>query len=98
MRALLCALLLARAAADECTFAHEYYADVDEEYFRWTDPPKRPYLWAGLKCEELRCDEATGALWLRVQHKKLGQTFRHPSHRGHRKFDRSYCMARARAR
>ena len=41
--------------------------------------------------EHLRCDAATGALWLNVQREKV-HTFRQKSSKGHTKVTRSYCM------
>lgn len=48
--------------------------------------------WGGFPgCRHLRCDAATGALWLNVQKEKL-VTFRDDRSKGHTKVERSYCM------
>ena len=50
------------------------------------------HAWGGFpRCEHLRCDAATGALWLNVQREKV-HTFRQKSSKGHTKVTRSYCM------
>ena len=66
--------------------------DEDSLMFDWESTQEMVHAWGGFpQCEHLRCDAATGALWLNVQREKV-HTFRQKSSKGHTKVTRSYCM------
>ena len=72
-----------------CAFMKE---DEDSLMFDWERTQEMVHAWGGFpQCEHLRCDAATGALWLNVQREKV-HTFRQKSSKGHTKVTRSYCM------
>ena len=72
-----------------CAFMQE---DEDSLMFDWERTQEMVHAWGGFpQCEHLRCDAATGALWLNVQREKV-HTFRQKSSKGHTKVTRSYCM------
>ena len=50
--------------------------DEDSLMFYWERTQDMAHAWGGFsQCEHLRCDAATGALWLNVQREKV-HTFR----------------------
>ncbi|KAH8064618.1 ATPase [Aureococcus anophagefferens] len=64
-------------------------------------PPAQPepdpdyFGWSGFKCADLRCDEATGALWVRQKDQQVGEKFQMRNTRGRERLDRSYCLVLA---
>ena len=105
MRAVALALALTRAAAQtlagmatlaptpvsafSCAFMDVAEASLMYDY---ESTQESVHAWGGFpQCDHLRCDAATGALWLNVQREKV-HTFRSKQSKGHTKVTRSYCM------
>ena len=105
MRAVTLALALTRAAAQTLagmatlapTPLSEFscaFMDVAEDSLMYQEESTQEmvHAWGGFsQCKHIRCDAATGALWLNVQREKV-HTFRSKQTKGHRKVTRSYCM------
>ena len=65
---------VAGPAVADCAFKEDEFGDMTHYFFRGNqlDSHDDAWMWRGFKCSELRCDPATGTLWVNEKNKEIG--------------------------